>query len=211
MALSYLNNPEMQSEIVTNYLPFIQGRARAAHQEFCDIVDLLGPDRESAHLEYKASLRTAQETGETFKPLETASLKTIAAFLNSREGGTLLIGVADNGAIHGLEADYASRSKTTQDPRDWFQQHLANIISASMGDAAATMVRPAILHVDGHDICRVQVDPSGFPVEARVIYQKPGGPKEVRTEFFVRVANGTRSLDAVEKEKYLLARWGQAG
>lgn len=131
--------------------------------------------------------------------------------MNSREGGTLLIGVADDGTIHGLEADYASRSKTAQDPRDWFQQHLANIISASMGDAAATMVRPAILHVDGHDICRVQVDPSGFPVEARVMYQKPGDPKEIRTDFFVRVANGTRALDAVEKEKYLLARWGQAG
>jgi type I restriction enzyme, R subunit len=55
------------------------------------------------------------------------------------------------------------------------------------------------------------VDPSGFPVEARVVYQKPGGPKEVRTEFFVRVANGTKALDAVEKEKYLLVRWGQAG
>lgn len=211
MALSYLDNPDMQSEIVANYLPFIQGRARAAHQEFCDIGDLLGPDRESAHLEYKASLRTAQDTGETFKPLETASLKTIAAFLNSREGGTLLIGVADDGTIHGLEADYASRSKASQDPRDWFQQHLANIVSASVGDAAATMVRPAILHVDGHDICRVQVDPSGFPVEGRVMYQKPGGPKEVRTEFFVRVANGTKALDAVEKEKYLLARWGQVG
>ena len=209
LALSYVDNPEMQSEIVTAYLPFIQGRARAAHQEFCDIGDLLGPDKESSHLEYKASLRTAQATGETFKPLETASLKTIAAFLNSREGGTLLIGVADDGTIHGLDADYASRSKIDKDARDWFQQHLANIVSHSMGDAAATMVRPAILQVDAHDICRVQVDPSDFPVEAKVTYQKPGGPKEVRTEFFVRVANGTKALDAVEKEKYLLSRWGR--
>ena len=116
--------------------------------------------------------------------------------------------MADDGTVHGLDADYASRSKAEQDPRDWFQQHLANIISTAMGDAAATNVRPYIHHVDGHDICRVQVDPCGFPVDAKVIYQKPNGPKETRTEFFVRVANGTKALDAVEREKYILSRWG---
>lgn len=208
MALSYIDSPAMQAEILTAYLPFVQGRGRVLHQEHCDIVDLLGPDKESTHLEYKASLRTHAATGEMFKPLETASLKTIAAFMNSREGGTLLIGVADDGTIHGLEADYASHSGTDQDPRDRFQQHLANIVSTAMGDAAATNVRPYIHHVDGHDICRVQVDPCGFPVDAKVIYQKPNGPKETRTEFFVRVANGTKALDAVEREKYILSRWG---
>jgi type I restriction enzyme M protein len=33
-------------------------------------------------------------------------------------------------------------------------------------------------------------------------------PKETRTEFFVRVANGTRALDVVERDKYILSRWG---
>jgi len=207
MALAYIDSADMQAEILTAYLPFIQGKAKVAHQEHCDIVDLLGPDKESTHLEYKASLRTHAGSGETFKPLETASLKTIAAFLNSREGGTLLIGVADDGTVHGLEADYASRSKSEQHPRDWFQQHLANIISTSMGDAAATNVRPQMHHVEGHDICRVQVDACGFPVDAKVIYQKPDGPKETRTEFFVRVANGTKALDVVEREKYVAHRW----
>ena len=182
-------------------------RAKVLHQEHCDIVDLLGPDRESTHLEYKATLRTHADTGEVFKPLETASLKTIAAFMNSKVGGTLLIGVADDGTVHGLESDYASRSKAGQDPRDWFQQHLANIVSTAMGDAAATNVRPQMHHVDGNDICRVQVDPSGFPVHARVIYQKPGQPKELRTEFFVRIANGTKAVDVVERERYVANRW----
>jgi len=90
--------------------------------------------------------------------------------------------VADDGTVHGLDADYASRSEVDKDPRDWFQQHLANIISTAMGDAAATNVRPYLHHVDGHDICRVQVDACGFPVDAKVIYQKPNGPKETRTE-----------------------------
>ncbi|MEX2619396.1 MAG: RNA-binding domain-containing protein [Egibacteraceae bacterium] len=211
MALAYVDNPELQAEVLSAYLPFVQGRAKVMHQEHCDIVDLLGPDRESTHLEYKATLRTHADSGATFKPLESASLKTIAAFMNSREGGTLLIGVADDGTVHGLESDYASRSKTDQDPRDWFQQHLANITATSMGDAAATLMRPQIHKVNGGEVCRVQVDPSGFPVDAKVIIQKPGGPKESRTEFYVRVANGTKALDAVEREKYIVQRWGNSG
>jgi type I restriction enzyme R subunit len=208
MALAYIDSPAMQQDILAAYLPFIQGRARVARQEHCEIRDLLGSGKESPFLEYKATLRTHVGSGEVFKPLETATLKTIAAFLNSREGGTLLIGIADDGSVAGLDGDYASRSKAHHDPRDWFCQHLGNIVVTSMGDAAATNVRPEILHVDGRDVCRVQVDPCAFPVDAKVIYQEPDGPKEVRTEFFVRVSNGTKALDAVEREKYILGRWG---
>ncbi|MGH9212370.1 MAG: hypothetical protein ACRD2C_17075 [Acidimicrobiales bacterium] len=64
--------------------------------------------------------------------------------------------------------------------------------------------------MDGHDICRVHVGPSGFPVHAKVIYQNPNQSKETRTEFFVRVANGTKALDAVEREKYIAGRWASA-
>jgi type I restriction enzyme R subunit len=210
MALAYVDNPAMQADVLAAYLPFVYGRARVMHQEHCDIVELLGPDRESTHLEYKSTLRTHAESGEAFKPLETASLKTIAAFMNAKEGGTLLIGVADDGTVHGLESDYASHAKSGQDPRDRFQQHLANIVAAAMGDAAATNIRPYIHHVDGHDICRVQVDPSAFPIDAKVIYQKPGQAKATRTEFFVRIANGTRALDVVQRERYVIGRWGRS-
>src|SRR5262249_33394657 len=141
------------------YAPLIQGKAKIAHQEHCPIAELLGPDLESAHLEYKATLRTHADSGELYTPLETASLKTIAAFLNSRDGGTLLIGVADDGTVYGLESDYVTLHKPGQDARDRFQQHLANIMSAAFGPAAATKVRPQIQRVNGSDVCRVQVDP----------------------------------------------------
>ncbi len=73
--------------------------------------------------------------------------------------------------------------------------------------SAVTNVRAQIHHVDGHDICRVQVDPSGFPVDATVIKQKPDGPKEQLTEYYVRRLNGTVALDVVEKQKYIAQRW----
>lgn len=208
MAVKYLDTPEMQTLLHHQYGVFVQTRATVLYQEYCDIAELLGPDKESASLEYKATLRNHADSGELFKPLETATLKTIAAFGNSRYGGTLLLGVADDGTIHGLEADYATfKKKRGMDRRDQFMLHLGNIMSAALGDAAATNVRTQILAVDGHDIARIQVDPCGFPVEAKVIYQKPGEPAETRTQFFVRVGNATKPLDAIEKEKYLLTRW----
>ena len=143
MALSYLDSAEMQVEILAAYLPLIQSKAKVAHQEHCDIGELRGPDRESTHLEYKSSLRTHQNSGELFKPLETAVLKTIAAFLNSRDGGTLLIGVADDGSVHGLDADYVTLRKAGQDDRDRFQQHVANITSQSMGCGGGHQREPA--------------------------------------------------------------------
>lgn len=139
--------------------------------------------------------------------METSSIKTIAAFLNARHGGTLLIGVANDGTIYGLDADYTSLGNKIKDPRDRFLLHLANILSVAVGDAAATNVRAKIHTVEGRDVCRVQVDPCGFPVDATVIYQKPNGPKETRTEFFVRRLSSTVALDPVEKDRYIFGRW----
>lgn len=164
-------------------------------------------ERESATLEYKSTLRTHVPDGTLYKPLESAVLKTIAAFLNSRDGGTLLIGVADDGMVHGLVADYASLHKEGKDDRDRFQLHLANIISASMGEAAATNVTTQIQTVDEMDLCRVHVRPCGFPVDAAVTVEVKG-QMEQKTAFYVRVGNGTKELDDAEKAKYISQRWG---
>ena len=58
----------------------------------------------------------------------------------------------------------------------------------------------------GGDLCRIQVDPSGFPVDAHVVHDK-NGQYVKQTQFFVRVANGTKALDDAEKQKYLAHRW----
>lgn len=44
-------------------------------------------------------------------------------------------------------------------------------------------------------------------MDAKVIYQRPGEPSETRSQFFVRIGNATKPLDAVQKEKYLLTSW----
>jgi type I restriction enzyme R subunit len=209
MAIKYIDSAEIQGMVLEAYLPLIQSKAKVAHQEHCPIGELLGPDRESLTLEYKATLRTHADDGEVFKPLETASLKTIAAYLNSRDGGTLLIGVADDGSVTGLTSDYASLHKSDSDDRDRFQLHLGQIVAASMGAAAATNLSIQFHAVDGEDLCRVHVRPSGVPVEADVTIDVKG-QFEKKTAFYVRVGNGTKELDDTEREKYVQTRWPNA-
>ena len=183
------------------------------------IEELLGPPpKESHHLEYKATFRTRAEegkngepVGEVFKPLETASLKTIAAFLNSREGGTLLIGVADDGSVYGLESDYASlRSKNNagKDDRDLFGLHLNQAIINSVGMDAAANVTHEILHVEGEDLCRVRVRPSRFPVEAKVIEVDKKGQHRKKVLFYGRFGGATSAItDEAVLERYKQQIW----
>lgn len=143
-----------------------------------------------------------------FKPLETASLKTIAAFLNSRPGGTLLIGVNDAGQVTGLEPDYASLRKVGKDDADLFLLHLTQAIKNAVGQAAAANVSAEILHVDGKDLCRVAVRPSKFPIDATVTIAKKGQFEKV-TKFYGRFNNGTDSIDDPgEADKYKIQVWG---
>ena len=86
-----------------------------------------------------------------------------------RDGGTLLIGVADDGSVHGLASDYASLHKPGKDDRDLFQLHLAQVLINALGETAASSVSVQLHTVDGQDLCRVHVPPSSFPVEAHVV------------------------------------------
>ncbi|HSV64747.1 MAG TPA: RNA-binding domain-containing protein [Mycobacteriales bacterium] len=206
MSLKLLDNGDIQDQVLSAYLPLIQARATVGWQAACPIGELLGSDKESEYLEYKSTLRTRLDTGATYKPLETASLKTIAAFANSRYGGTLLIGVSDDGSVCGLATDYASLHTAGKDDRDLFQLHLTNIASAAMGDAAVTNLSARLYTIDGADVCRVHVHPSAVPVQAKVTVDR-NGQMVRKTAFFVRVGNSTKDFDEAERAKYILGRW----
>ena len=75
---------------------------------------------ESKTLEFKSTLRwNLRESRQDDKRVTHAALKTIAAFLNT-EGGDLLLGVADDGTIVGIERDGF-------DSDDRFMLHLAQV------------------------------------------------------------------------------------
>jgi hypothetical protein len=70
------------------------------------ITDLI-QEGESDELEFKSSLRWDYKQGKVNKELEGVIVKTVSAFANS-DGGTLLIGVDDDGNALGIEKDLLS-------------------------------------------------------------------------------------------------------
>jgi len=75
------------------------------------------------------------------KGVTHAVLKTIAAFLNT-EGGDLLIGVADDGSIVGIERDGIESD-------DKFMRHLAQAVRNGLGDRTGTCIDPKTQIVQG--------------------------------------------------------------
>ena len=62
---------------------------------------------ESETREFKSSVCWNLRTGQRDEVMETVIAKTVSAFLNSG-GGTLLIGVDDEGRLIGLDGDYST-------------------------------------------------------------------------------------------------------
>lgn len=148
--------------------------------------------------------------GEKSRLVESATIKTVAAFLNCEFGETLVIGVADDGGIVGLVQDYATLHREGHDDSDVFVLHLNQLVENAVGLAAAANVTTTIHHVDGHDVCRVHVEPSGHPVEAEVTVADKQGQFGKKQVFYVRLNNGTRAIeDEKERERYIAQRWGR--
>ncbi len=209
LTIRILDKPEFRAEIIEALMPRVYERARVAHQRACPIGELLGR-RQDRHLELKPTLRWDLERSEKSKLTESAAIETVAAFMNSELGGTLVIGVGDDEAIVGLAHDYATLHTDGRDDGDLFQLHLNQLVENAVGLAAATNVTTSIHRVDGQDVCRVHVEPSGHPVDAEVTVVDPKGQLSKERVFFVRLNSGTRAMeDPRERERYVAQRWGR--
>src|SRR6476660_7849722 len=84
---------------------------------------------EGSTVEYKSSLRWDYNESRVNKDLTKVVAKTLAAFLNS-QGGTLLIGVNDEGELLGLEVDISTLGKKSL---DGFELAFRSAIAAYLG------------------------------------------------------------------------------
>ncbi len=198
---AYLDSNELQAEVMDIFAVNVQRRAAVARQRTCPIGDLLGPDRESLFLEYKSTLRWDIREQRKGGIPEDAVIKTIAGFANSEYGGTLLVGVADDGSVHGLEDDYATFSKHGErGDQDLWGQHLQNLILNRLGDAVMPLVAWQFHTINGDHLTRISIDPSGFPVLERK------GEEEI---FWLRTPTSTVSVNVPEeRDRIIASRWG---
>jgi hypothetical protein len=108
---------------------------------------------EDDSLEFKSSFRYDHRQRKVNRALEGVIVKTIAGFMNA-QGGSLLIGVADDGSIVGLENDYQTLSRKD---RDGYTQSLMSMVAAKLGTPACRLLRILFHEQDGKDVCRVIV------------------------------------------------------
>jgi hypothetical protein len=152
---------------------------------------------ESETLEFKSTARWNLHTNARDERLEKKIAVTTAAFMNA-SGGTLLIGVDDNGLALGLDHDLSLMARPDTDR---YQTWLYDLLDSHLGKVAAANVRVSFEDGGGTDVCRVDVRPATGPV-----FVKP--PRTTTSEFYVRLGNSSRQLGMEEFDDYRQERWG---
>ena len=146
-------------------------------------------------LEFKSSFRFDYRQRKVNKALEAVIVKTLAGFMNA-QGGSLLIGVADDGSIVGLENDYQTLNRKDS---DGYTQLLMSTVADKLGTPACRLLRILFQRIDDKEVCRIIVLPSPVPVYAK---------EENQSKFYIRTASGTREMDIQEAVGFIKTKWG---
>jgi hypothetical protein len=163
------------------------------------IEDLI-QEGESDELEFKATLRWDLKEGVISKKMEDVIVKTVAALANG-QGGTLVIGVDDDGQIIGLGHDYMSLGGADCDK---FEVHLRNLLNESLGVAfVASRVKVLFHELEGLEVCQVDVEPASQPV---IILTKDKNGQKIE-KFYVRSGNASHEMPMSEMSAYLKERF----
>ena len=142
---------------------------------------------ESDFVEFKSTLRFNLKSKKKDSAIELSALKTVAAFLNT-SGGTLLIGVTDEGIINGLSLDNFAND-------DKLMLHFSNLLRDKIGEKTLGVVHFDIVNIENKQILRVEVSKSNSPVF--VTFQN-------NEYFYVRSGPSTLSLKFSEFYNYNL-------
>ena len=150
---------------------------------------------EDRNVEFKSTARLNLATKQRDGAIELGVVKTVAGFLNAH-GGVLLIGVADDGTPRGLQDDYIAVGNKG---RDGYENFLTTLLDKCIGRAAVANVTIAFDSVAGHDVCRLNVNPSQEPV---FVANDKGD-----ADLYVRLNNSTRLLNTADALKYVRQHW----
>jgi hypothetical protein len=153
---------------------------------------------ESVSLEYKSSLRWDVRQQRMNLDLRNMIFKTIAGFLNV-EGGTLLIGVADDGTVLGVEHDLRQKPQPMNAAdRDKFGQLFQGDLLEYLDAEFIPYIHLSLEEQQDHTVAVVKVDPSPKPV-----YLKD----KSQTEFCIRAGNTTKVLDVEAAHNHISMHW----
>ena len=145
---------------------------------------------EGEHIEFKSTLRKNLHTNQNDPKMELSVLKTIAGFLNS-DGGTLYVGIADDGEAIGLEPDGFPNE-------DKLMLHLTNLINSRIGKTQNLYI---------HMQCEDYQDKRALTIDCTpsrsATWVKDGNSQR----FFVRTGPSTSELNGSDAQYYIEQRF----
>jgi hypothetical protein len=141
-------------------------------------IDALLTQGEGKVVEFKSTGRKNLHTGEKDPRVEWSVIKSLAGFANA-SGGTLLVGVSDDGTVLGVEEDMPCLQK--QDLDGW-SLWLTDAVSTALGKAMAAEVDLKFCSIEGRTVASIEVGPAASPV-----FAKPAKGED-KTVFLVRNA-----------------------
>jgi hypothetical protein len=145
---------------------------------------------EGQYVEFKSSLMWDYRRQVVNKALYEPVMKNIVGFMNS-SGGALLIGVDDDGAVLGLEADYQVMKKPDS---DGFENVFNMAFNKMIGVEYRRFVDVAFPQVEGQEVCVVSVRPATWPA-----YLRAKGSEA----FYVRAGNASQPLTVSQAARYI--------
>lgn len=152
---------------------------------------------ENQFVEFKASLMWDYHQKRANKALYDPVMKNVVGFMNAA-GGTLLIGVSDDGDILGLEPDYSVMKK--QD-KDGFENVFNMAFGSMIGIELRHFLDVQFPEMDGQEICIVSVSPSDRPA-----YLTSKGSEK----FYIRAGNMSQALSVSKATAYIQSRFERA-
>jgi serine/threonine protein kinase len=190
LAFDREQRPASATEVVEDLQDVCAARA--------DIQRLLASD-ESATLEFKSSLRVPvdppkptdkRSPKEIERALEREVMDTLAAFFNT-DGGTLIVGVAPDGTVSGIEVDYPRTGASRDDWRLTFD----SLVSRDLGTEVMCCIHLRLEPWQGRTIAIIECS-------------QRGEPTWVKDELFVRRMASTVKLSTPQAVAWCREHWG---
>lgn len=145
---------------------------------------------ETEETEFKSTLRVNLHTKLSDSRIELSVLKTLAAFMNTK-GGSLVIGVNDDGTPVGLSMDGFKNEDT-------FHQHLDNLINDKIGPNAHIYMHSHFEDFENERVLVVECLPSRAPM-----YVKESDIQK----FYIRTGNSSSELSGNQEREYITLRF----
>jgi type I restriction enzyme R subunit len=185
-----LDSPEFADLIKAQMLPWVYDGLKKRKST----PDLIA-EGESGTVEFKSTARWNIKAGQKGPEIEDSIVKSVAAFLNSG-GGTLLIGVTDDGSVGTLEHDLKLFNGSLDKWENWL---VSSLLTTALGKNAVSFVNVSIAQIDGAPVARLDIQQASGPVWAKT--SKASGV------FYARLANATHELDGQDEWQYIQDHW----